>query len=593
MEPSTPKVLWCLAQDKLLPSMKFYVGSLATAWLFLNQCLADIDYQLPTTSCTVSSAIGRAIYCCDGDCADGSSLGSPGLCAAFADECNDLGTPPSCSPTQIFSYATEGQIDAGMGYCYLEECRWQKNVWSWNCCNCPLGYTAVAPACGQGARKNDHLCVTCTGADEELQFDSKAQAYQCVAPTTSTTATTSTSTTSTTTSTTSSSATCAALLRALDDKANEVGRVATALGSLCPATPGNVVDKINTVVNYIGEVYSGAKALVNPGTKGENAADAALAIGSTVDGFLVAGLATLFAPEEGSLLAVVGAAYAAACTADAIFGSLVTAGSIGLEVAISVACGTPIFGRSARYARRSPVADGTLPDPQNTCVQLLDLFPFDFSAPAQLDSDCNQLYALSDDQNLTAPLQQACHSYQSSGNSTMLIALGNLLQAVQSFVPYCTNLTSTPSSSFSTSLSSSSTPATSSPSSASVPTSSHLPTLSTSKTLSHMSPSPFSRRISPIRSSSKTVSSSSSSKRSSSTSSKRPYSTSLQRLPQTKPSRTPPSTTNHPTPSHSSTTTTSKTSSSIPPNKTGLSGDDRCGPSHKGNICGANKCCSF
>jgi hypothetical protein len=487
--------------------MKYFLGSCSSfgiVCLFFYICLADIDYQLPTTSCTISSAIGTSIYCCNGNCADGTSIGKPGLCASYTDECLDLATPPSCSPNQIFSYANENATDAGIGYCYLEECRWQKNTWSWNCCDCPSGYLAVAPGCGEGSRIDSGLCAACTGANEQLQFNSINQAYTCVTTSISSSTTTSKTTsitTSTTSSTTSSSATCAEFYRELDETVGGVGRVATTIGSFCPLSSKGLVDKVTYVATYLGDVYTGAKALINSGTHGDNAFDAALAIIATIDGFAVAALGV---PAEGTFLATVFAGYEAACTFDAAVAAATALFDAALQIAISKTCGTAIFTRSARLARRPLAGRAAVQDAQNPCIQILDFFPFNFDAPAQLDNDCNKLYATSDTQNLTEPLRQACHSYQNSGNSTLMIDLGHVLKAVQSFVPYCKNLK------------------TASSLVASVVSSSRSTTSS-----SRMSPFPSSERTTTsMKSISSKVSFSSYSKRLSSTSSQRPSQTS-------------------------------------------------------------------
>ena len=109
---------------------------------------ADAIYVCPTDNCSDEQALGTAIFCCSGDCIDGSSIGNPGQCLNWANVCRDQQSgPPSCSSNQVMEPGSSGWpnfVDSGDGNCWAgDECQWQRNDWTWKCCDCPDGYISL------------------------------------------------------------------------------------------------------------------------------------------------------------------------------------------------------------------------------------------------------------------------------------------------------------------------------------------------------------------------------------------------------------------------------------------------------------------
>lgn len=106
--------------------------------------------------CSTGQGLGNAIYCCDGACIDGTSIGKAGLCDNWLNLCLDLeGGAPTCSPQQVLTPGTDGNsINSGDGTCYspgAADCQWQRHNWTWSCCNCPVGFISITGgACQAG-----------------------------------------------------------------------------------------------------------------------------------------------------------------------------------------------------------------------------------------------------------------------------------------------------------------------------------------------------------------------------------------------------------------------------------------------------------
>ena len=126
------------------------------------QSTTDVIYTGRTSTCTSAWDLGQAIFCCNGACIDGTGDEDPtGLCKYFADGCNDPITPPACaSLDQVFVFDNFNGVDTGIGNCYYW-CTWGQFNYSWSCCDCPQGYTAVASTCAELTLPNSYECMGC------------------------------------------------------------------------------------------------------------------------------------------------------------------------------------------------------------------------------------------------------------------------------------------------------------------------------------------------------------------------------------------------------------------------------------------------
>jgi hypothetical protein len=129
-----------------------------------------LQYADRTSTCSSSQELGQAVFCCNGVCKDGTSIGKPGLCASWIDICTDLESPPVCGGSQVFVTGNDGQwVPSGDGYCWGgDECQWVRNNWTWSCCDCPMGYSAVLDGAGCGDSISTLPCVGCSNATELL-----------------------------------------------------------------------------------------------------------------------------------------------------------------------------------------------------------------------------------------------------------------------------------------------------------------------------------------------------------------------------------------------------------------------------------------
>lgn len=119
---------------------------------------------------------GESVFCCDGACIDNSRIGNPGLCQNWTDMCADTSSPPQCSSTQMVKQNSFDWVDSGDGCCYfcsIQDCLWQKNNWTWECCDCPPGY--ISAGGGVCDPPTSLGCVQCSESNEIL-----TSYFQCV-----------------------------------------------------------------------------------------------------------------------------------------------------------------------------------------------------------------------------------------------------------------------------------------------------------------------------------------------------------------------------------------------------------------------------
>jgi hypothetical protein len=147
---------------------------------------ATATYVPATDDCSTGEGLGTSVFCCSGSCADGSSIGVPGLCENWDNLCLDLaGGPPSCSSDQVLKPGSATWIDSGDGNCWGgNECQWQRNDWAWTCCDCPPGFISTTggdcdPGGGVEAEGPPlYPCVGCTSG-EVLAGDATG-GYYCI-----------------------------------------------------------------------------------------------------------------------------------------------------------------------------------------------------------------------------------------------------------------------------------------------------------------------------------------------------------------------------------------------------------------------------
>jgi hypothetical protein len=120
-----------------------------------NSINYDVDAPL---ECTDSSGYGNAIYCCAGQCFDGTSVSDEnGICFGFWNFCTD--TDIFLGENQIrFLLSVTGEAYGNNDeFCWAGFCRWTRNFFKWKNCNCPAGY--------KREKYSDRDCVasTCIG----------------------------------------------------------------------------------------------------------------------------------------------------------------------------------------------------------------------------------------------------------------------------------------------------------------------------------------------------------------------------------------------------------------------------------------------
>jgi hypothetical protein len=142
--------------------------------VLVNVALSDlISAPVDQSTCSSSETDGRAVFCCDGACIDGSSIGVPGQCQNWTDLCADAETTPQCGSDQVFlpGRPEYNWVDSGDGACYLpaiDDCNWQRNDWFWQCCACPENYTSTQGGVCEDGAPFQNPCVACSDPDEVL-----------------------------------------------------------------------------------------------------------------------------------------------------------------------------------------------------------------------------------------------------------------------------------------------------------------------------------------------------------------------------------------------------------------------------------------
>jgi hypothetical protein len=400
----------------------------------VTNVLCGLIYAQQTDQCTSSNAEGNAVFCCSGACLDGTSNGEPGLCMYWENVCYDLNSPPTCSSNQVMVGGLDGVwISAGIGNCWAgNECQWQRNNWTWGCCDCPSGYTAIDHGKCQGSGTSQPACVGCTGFGEVLTGDSTSN-FQCLTPTICATA------------------------KNIANAIKIIGLGSTWFGAICPTT-----DRASAVITLYEDAQAIVDAIEDPtdGFLGTTFAEVS-ALASTVKSFLV-GAVIVFAGEELAISAALAETLGLACDLNTILGLILLPLAGQTDDIINKNCKQTKSKRSItmRPNRRSASSSfhaNAQRDNGNLCSEFLSYFPTNFSIPTLVDSACDQLSTDTTSGNTTEALTQFCHNYQSSGQSALMIDLANMLGAIQAAVPYCTNIStpmssSTPSSAMSTSL---------------------------------------------------------------------------------------------------------------------------------------------
>ena len=389
----------------------------------LRRALADPSYVAPNGSCTSPSQVGKAIYCCDGACLDGTSIfDKTGLCGSFANQCADTGSP-GCSANQVFYGNGDTNFDPGLGDCYLPAlhvCQWQQDKWAWQCCDCPPGYVSLNDDCANAGTRNEYECFGCTSADETVQYNDQAGVFVCKGP--------------------GFEKTACNLVEANENLLGAVGLGLNLLGGLCPLGFQSLSDKIQAAGLALGDVYAWASGFANP-TSGISGTEigAASAVVGTISAIAVgAGLAA------GGLEA--GFIYEVAC--GAVSGLSFASTAVSAFHDHDPACADKMSRRDHDKTVKSGV-DRTRPrraiiqKRSNPCTDFLGYFPGDYSVLTDLQTQCEDisLYAAADTlvadvANTTAVLQQMCNQLTGGQNGT-LFDLPGLLSAIQAFVPYC------------------------------------------------------------------------------------------------------------------------------------------------------------
>ena len=442
----------------------------------------------PTPASLRAPLLGNSVFCCSGMCLDGTHIGDPGQCENWLDLCGDVDTPPSCLYNQVLSYGDPPTVDSGDGCCgaCCCECQYQRNNWSWDCCDCPLGFVAVDV--GRCDATANPACVGCQEPDQVLHYDADT-GYSCTISSSSSSSSTPTSTstmsdtsatsntaiTSATTSdattqtqttsdastnsgttsasatqTTSQSNTASATtsaptgkhtptlcedLQSAADQMNKISSYSTWLGALCGTT-----NTLSAAINYIEDGYAIAKAHYDRGKGGVfgNSFGAASSVLATITAFTIGGLIIVNAPEEAAVASILELAYEGACAIDTVVGIATTLE--GREISQDLAKNNCPPAISKRFLTSSNVLDGNIPRSQdyNPCAELLAFYPTDYSVPGKLKSVCDQVIADPTSLTLIPQVTKTCQDYENSGNSTILINFANMLQALQTFEPYCT-----------------------------------------------------------------------------------------------------------------------------------------------------------
>lgn len=205
-----------------------------TVCLLVCDCLAYLTYVSPPGPCSSFSTLGTSIFCCSGECFDGSTISGPGMCAHWDDPCKDPSLAPSCGNVQAMSGIIALAVDTG-GVCY-STCLWQNMNYTWSCCNCPQGAVPVSTQCAEpGTVAYQGNCIACTNPDEQVEYDPTNQGYVCViAATLSASDLVSSSATSTAPSTSPTSQQCIEAIN-IQNIVNRFSSFSTLLGSICAA----------------------------------------------------------------------------------------------------------------------------------------------------------------------------------------------------------------------------------------------------------------------------------------------------------------------------------------------------------------------
>jgi len=149
---------------------------------------AAANYVERSDNCSTSQGMGNAVYCCSGSCIDGTFIGNSGQCEYWLDLCLDLqGGPPSCSSSEVLIPGPDGNgVDSGDGNCWGGgECQWQRNNWTWTCCDCPSGYVSITDGTcdpGDGQIANDPPSFPCVGCEGGVLAGDSMNGYYCILP---------------------------------------------------------------------------------------------------------------------------------------------------------------------------------------------------------------------------------------------------------------------------------------------------------------------------------------------------------------------------------------------------------------------------
>jgi hypothetical protein len=396
---------------------------LACLYLFARHCFADLTYVDPTTSCTSQSVAGEAIYCCDGGCFDGTNIFNKyGLCKNFDDSCNDPANPPSCATSQVYTSTADTIVDSGIGLCYIPitGCMWSNDVYTYSCCDCPAGYVGYMSNCGGPISRYSSFCVGCTEDSETLQYDPSSQTYTC-----------------------DGLPVPCSVANAVSKSTSILSLVSTWAGSLCSAA-----DFSSVAFTLLNDAYTIAVDAEDSssGPLGNNVA-ALSAVAATILVFSGAG-------EALGIAAALGETFEAACLWNTFFGPALTLAGQVETAYINNYCANSVSkrsissGASGRFISESISAFSRRDNAYNPCLELVGMFPTDYSTPAAADSACDEIQSynathMGDEgmANATTSLQQVCTAYQGSGNSTLMMDFASMLSALSDAIPYCTNAT--------------------------------------------------------------------------------------------------------------------------------------------------------
>jgi hypothetical protein len=250
-------------------------------WLsyFSRSCHAILNSELATDNCVTYTAMGAAQVCCNGDCADGTTVDSPtGICVNWLNPFSDPPTVPSCTSTRLFTYTDRFTVTVG-GTCGTDDagpCQWQGQQYSYSCCECPTGYVSDITDY-EDVLSTDPLhynaCFGCTDAGETLSYDPIAGEYSCQVLTPTPTPTP---------SLTPLQELCSAV-PGLEDSLTKFGNFDSWLGAMCPTT-----SLLSAVWSVLVDIYELFTAYDTP-TGGVSGTEftAASAVVKTISSFIL------------------------------------------------------------------------------------------------------------------------------------------------------------------------------------------------------------------------------------------------------------------------------------------------------------------